>query len=240
MSRLWERWGAALGVVAIVLWVITFVVSAGSPDPTSDSNAKIVSWYASSSHRRSQIIGALVFIVGLLCLLAFLAVLRERLIAVEGPPGRLSTLVFGSGVASAIMWVLGGIFFTAPALTASSTSAVDVLPSTFRMLQNAGFLSWVVAAAIGSVMVWAASALVLRGALMPRWFGWFGILAGLLQLLGFFFFPLFVFWLWVLIASVLLTISAPAVAGAEGHRVGGASRPNSEFSGDSPSATENA
>jgi hypothetical protein len=154
---------------------------------------------------------------------------------VEGPPGRLSTLVFGSGVASAIMWVLGGILFTAPALTASSTSAVDVLPSTFRMLQNAGYLSWVVAAAIGSVMVWAVSALVLRGSVMPRWFGWFGILAGVLQLLGFFFFPLFVFWLWVLIASVLLTISAPAGAGAEGMRV--TPRPDSEVSGGSPSVT---
>jgi hypothetical protein len=237
VSRLWERWGAALGIVAIVLWVITFVMAGDSPDPTSDSNAKIVSWYASSSHQRNQIIGALVFIVGLLCLLAFLAVLRERLIVAEGPPGRLSTLVFGSGVASAIMWLLGGVFFTAPALTASSTSAVDVLPSTFRMLQNAGYLSWVTAAAIGSVMVWAASALVLRSAVMPRWFGWFGILAGVAQLFGFFFFPLFVFWLWVLIASVLLTISAPAGAGAESMRVRETPRPNSEVSRGSPSAT---
>jgi hypothetical protein len=233
VSRLWERWGAALGVVAIVLWVITFLLASGSPDPTSDSNEKIVSWYASSSHQRNQIIAALIFIAGLLCLLAFLAVLRERLIVAEGPPGRLSTLVFGAGVASAIMWVLGGIFFTAPALTASSSSAVDVLPSTFRMLQNAGYLSWVVAAAIGSVMVWAASALVLRGAVMPRWFGWFGILAGVLQLLGFFFFPLFVFWLWVLIASVLLTISTTASAGAGGTRVSVSADPESEGSGGS-------
>jgi hypothetical protein len=49
---------------------------------------------------------------------------------------------------------------------------------------------------------------------MPRWFGWFGILAGVVQLFGILFFPLFAFWLWVLIASVLLMISVPAGAGA--------------------------
>jgi hypothetical protein len=205
MARMWERWGSALGVAAIVCWVVTFVLAGSSPD-TSDANAKIVAWYASSSHQRNQIIAFLIFGVGLMCLFGFLAVLRARLSAVEGAPFRLSTLVFGAGVASAVFWALGGIMFSAPAFTAADTGATDVLPSTYRMIQNAGYITWVAAAAVGSVVVWAASALILRGAALPRWFGWFGILAGVLQLFGVFFIPLFVFWLWVLMASVLLTV----------------------------------
>jgi hypothetical protein len=138
-------------------------------------------------------------------------VLRARLSAIEGAPFRLSTLVFGAGVASAVMWALGGIMFSAPAFTAADTGATDVLPSTYRIIQNAGYLTWVAAAAIGSVTVWAASALILRGGVLPRWFGWFGMLAGVLQLLGFFFIPLFIFWLWVLIASLLLTVRGTEV-----------------------------
>ena len=102
--------------------------------------------------------------------------------------------------------------FSAPAFTASDTGATDVLPSTYRLIQNTGYITWVAAAAIGSVMVWAASALILRSTALPRWFGWFGVLAGVVQLLGVFFFPLFVFWLWVLIASALLTLRSSEVA----------------------------
>jgi hypothetical protein len=211
MSRIWERWGSALGVVAIACWVVTFALAGSSPD-TSDADAKIVAWYASSSHQQHQIIAFLIFGVGLMCLFGFLAVLRARLSAIEGAPFQLSTLVFGAGVASALMWALGGIMFTAPAFTASDTGATDVLPSTYRLIQNAGYITWVAAAAIGSVMVWAASALILRGTALPRWFGWFGVLAGFVQLLGIFFFPLFVFWLWVLIASALLTLRGSEVA----------------------------
>ena len=78
MSRMWERWGAALGTVAIVCWVVTFVLAGSSPN-TSDANAKIVAWYASSSHQRNPIIAFLIFGVGLMCLFGFLAVLDEAL-----------------------------------------------------------------------------------------------------------------------------------------------------------------
>jgi hypothetical protein len=201
--RLWERWGPALGILAIVLWVVAFILATDSPN-TSDSDAKIVSWYASSSHQNRQMIAFFVFLAGVLCLIGFLAALRERIITVEDSPTAMGQLAFGAGIASAVLWVVAIMCFVAPAFTAGDTGAKDVMPATFRTLNDLGYLAWVGATVIGALTVWATSAVVLRTAFLPRWFGWFGVLVGVIQLLAFFFIPAFVFWLWILVASGLM------------------------------------
>src|SRR5207249_4753880 len=55
-----------------------------------------------------------------------------------------------------------------------------------------------------SIVVWATSAVALRTGLLPRWFGWLGILVGILQLFAIFFIPAFIYWGWILVAAVLL------------------------------------
>jgi hypothetical protein len=59
---------------------------------------------------------------------------------------------------------------------------------------------------VAAVMVWATSAIALRAGVLPKWFAWLGILAGVLQLFAIFFLPAFIFWGWVLLASVLLFV----------------------------------
>ena len=210
MFRLWARWGTGLGVLGVVLWVIAFAVSGGSPS-SDDSNAKIVSWYASSSHQNSQFIGFFAFLAGVLCVVAFLAALRERLSQAEGAPGAISTLALGSGLVSVVLLVSGVIFFVAPAFVASDTGAAAVTPAAFRMLNDSGFAFWISGAIVGSVTVWATSALILRTSVLPRWFGWLGILCGIVQLFAFLFIPALVFWGWLLIASGLLAWKRGAV-----------------------------
>ena len=48
---------------------------------------------------------------------------------------------------------------------------------------------------------------------MPRWHAQFGIVAGVAQLFAVFFFPFFIWWAWIILASVLLVVRR-AVASA--------------------------
>jgi hypothetical protein len=84
------------------------------------------------------------------------------------------------------------------------------VPSTFRAMVDAGYLAWVSATVIGAVTVWATSAVAIRTAFLPRWFGWAGVVVGVLQLLAFLFIPAFAFFLWLLVAGVLLSMRSPA------------------------------
>jgi len=106
------------------------------------------------------------------------------------------------------------VLFVGPAFTASDTSAADVVPDTFRVLNDTGYLLWVSATAIGAITVWASSAIALRRGVFPRWFAWLGVLVGIVQLFAVFFFPILLGWAWILVASVLLTWRRPASAPA--------------------------
>lgn len=209
MFKFWERWGVAFGVVAVIAWAIAFVVANGSPD-TDSSNAKIVSWYASNSHQHSQFIGFFLFLAGTLCVIGFFAAVRERLAAVEHT--QMGVLAYGAGIASAVAAMLGIAMFTAPAFVASDTSAADVVPSTFRMLNDMGYQCWVIGATIGAIVVWATAAVAIRTGVLPRWFGWVSVVVGVIQLFAILFFPILLWWVWILVASALLTWRRDAIA----------------------------
>jgi hypothetical protein len=216
MFRAWERWGAGLGVLGIVLWVIAFAVAGGSPS-SSDSNAKIVSWYATSSHQNTQFFGFFAFVAGALCLIGFLTALRARLAQAEGGEGSLSTLAFAAGLVSVTFWVSGVVLLVAPGFLANDTGAATISPAVFRMFNDGGFAFWVAGAIIGAGTVWATSALALRTGVLPRWFGWLGILIGFVQLFALLFLPSLAFWLWLLIASALLAWKPPPAAPPSTH-----------------------
>jgi hypothetical protein len=208
---LWERRGAALGIVAIVLMAVSFVFAADGPD-NNDSDAKIASWYTSSSHQDTQILGFLGFTIGVLCLIGFLTLLRERTAAAETAPGSLGGLAYGAGFASAVLFVLALALFVVPAFVAVDSSPSDIVPSTYRMVYSMAVATWVAATMIAALTVAATSAAALRTGFLPRWFGRLGLVVGAVQLLGFFFIPGFAFWGWILIAAVLLLRRSPATA----------------------------
>ena len=208
MFRFWERWGTALGTLAVVIWAIAFVFGEESPD-TSDSDAQIASWFASNSHQNNQITGYFLFLAGTLCVIGFFAAVRERMAATGH--SEMGALAFGAGIASTVMSLVAITMFTAPAFLASDTRSTDVLPSTYRMLNDMGYNCWVAGATIGAIVVWATSAVALRTGLLPRWYGWLGILLGVVQLFAIFFFPILLWWLWILVTGALLTFRRTAV-----------------------------
>ena len=210
----WERWSPLAGVVAVVGMVIGFGLITSSPS-TNDSDDKITAYYASHSHQVKTLVSFFVFLAGLLILLVFFSALRARLVQAEGGLGRLGALAYGAGVASVVLWVGSIALFDGPGLTANDTSKFQLDPNTFRLVNDTAYEFWVAAVIVGAVAVWATSAVVLRTGLLPRWFGWLGILVGVIQLFAIVFVPVFVYWGWLLLASALLTLRSlrsPVVA----------------------------
>jgi hypothetical protein len=212
MKQLLDRWSPLTGPVAVACSLVGVLFALNQPQD-KDSDAKIVAYFGSHSHRVHGVIGFFVFLVGLLFLLAFLGALRERLLAAEGQPGRLSALAFGAGIASLPLWAVSMLLANAASFAANESSAFRLDPNTFRLLADTAYFAWVAAVVVSAVVVWATSAVALRTGVLPRWYGQIGIVAGVVQLFGFFFFPFFVWWLWIVTTSILL-IRRPGPAAA--------------------------
>jgi hypothetical protein len=203
MNQLWNRWAPLTGLLSVACTFVGVMFALDQPQD-KDSNGKITAYFANHSHQVHGVVGFFVFLAGILLLLAFLSALRDRLLVAEGQPGRLSALAFGAGIASLPLWAVSMLLANAASFAANESSAFRLDPNTFRMFADTAYFAWVAAVVVSSVVVWATSAVAIRTAALPRWYGRLGILAGFVQLFGFFFFPFFVWWLWIIVTSILL------------------------------------
>jgi hypothetical protein len=205
----WQRWGPLAGIVSTILFVVALFVTTNQDTGKPDS--EILAHFAKHSNQVRDLVSFFVFFAAVFFLLLFLASLRTRLLAAEGEPGPLTALAFGSGVAAAVQLIVSFAFFAGPGVTELDTDRFKLDPNTFRLLNNTGYGIFISGVMTASLLVWAASALAIRTGVLPRWFGWLGVLVGLLLLAAFAFIPVFLLWAWVLVASVLL-LWRPAVA----------------------------
>jgi MFS family permease len=213
MKQLWDRWAPLTGLLSVVCSFVGVMVALNQPQD-KDSDAKIGAYFANHSHRLHGVIAFFVFLAGILLLLPFLAVLRDRLVAAEGQHGRLSALVFGAGVASVPFWGVSMLLANAPNFAANETAKFRLDPNTFRLLADTAYYAWVAAVMISALVVWGTSSIALRTGVLPRWYARLGIVAGVVQLFGFFFFPFFVWWVWIVLTSVLLVSRRGVVTAA--------------------------
>lgn len=208
-----ERWSPLAGVLAVAGVVVAFVLTTSSPS-TTDSDAKIASYFGKHAHHSQAQIGFIVAVLGLMLLIWFFSQLRTRIAALEGASPRLAALAFGGGVASAVLWLSAFALFSGPGYAADDTSKFHLDPNTYRLLSDTAYALWFSAIMVGALVVWASSAAAFRTGLFPRWFAWIGIAAGIVQLFAFAFVPVFVYWGWIVIAAVLLwrrtAVSRPA------------------------------
>ena len=109
--------------------------------------------------------------------------------------------------------------FQSPGFVASDTSKFSLDPNTFRILNDLGYSIWVGGAIVSALLVWATSAIALRSALLPKWFAWLAVVAGILQLFAIFFIPIFIFWGWIVLVGLFLTFRRAAAAPVTPRRV---------------------
>jgi len=201
----WERWGPVSGLIFVVSFMalfFLFFVPADLLPP--DSNAEqIAAYYRGRGPAGFLAMYSLIGLAGV-ALLWFAGSIRTSLRRLEPAPGRLGAVAFGGGVASAILLLTGGAGLLAPfAAAINSTRVVDL--TLYSVLGSMAFLTINFALLGQAVQVVATSLVALRWGGLPAWFGWLGFLVAIALALNLlYFFGLFVWVAWVLLASVLL------------------------------------
>lgn len=204
-----DRHAPLAGVVAVACWVLSILLIMGVTD--EDKGPEILAQY--QAHDDRILGGGIIWLIGTALFVWFLGSLRVRLLAAEGPEGRLTAIAYAGGVGTAICLALlpGPDLAGALAkddLDASAASAMHHLISMF-------FLA---AEYLAPVLLAATALVALRArAVVPRWLAWVSLLVAFLLLVA----PIgwaaliFAFPIWVLLVAFFLW-TAPAGGEAQG------------------------
>lgn len=209
--RLWSSLG---GLVFVVLAVVGALLLFDGPSDSSP--AKMAAWYGSSSNRGHVNIGWILTELSLFSLIWFVAALRERVHAAEQASAEqgtfLSTIVLAGGTIYVAV-AMAGVALTDGIKTMSDDTYHHQVYS--GLIHAAGDASYVILAGSGIAMaslIFAVALAVFAYGLLPRWVGWFGVVAGIAAIFSLFFFTMLVWLLWVAVASLLLFRRSPSEA----------------------------
>jgi hypothetical protein len=203
-----------MGIVFVIGFVVLGALSGDSPDYKS-SDSDITTWYASHSHRVSDIAGIFVLAVSGAAFLWFLGHVRERLRSVEGEGGRAASIALASGTAMVTLLAVAGSLFSAVAFVVSQAPDTFMLdPDTFRLLSGFGYLTYVAAFMLGAPLAFAIGATAWRTRFLPRWLAAASFVAGVGGLASFTFITSLIYVLWILLLSGYLTFRDGSVQAA--------------------------
>ena len=200
-----DFWTPTAGILAAVTFIFGLAATADSPD-NSDSNAKIIAWYADHGHRIGIIIGAFILAFCGLFLLWFASGLRQRLRLAEGPEGRLANVALGGGVLLvALLWVGAAALAAIPAQQSFGGGPALSDADLGRFLPSVGFGSILLFGMFGAIaLIDATSIVIMRTGVLPRWLGWLGFVCGVVLLFGVVFLPVIALPIWLIAASIVL------------------------------------
>jgi hypothetical protein len=173
----YAKYGAATGIVFVVLLVIGFLIVTPTPP---DLDAPVDEWATYYTDDQDAIRAGLVLVgLSLFFLVWFLGSLASALRIAAGNP-RLPSIAFGGGI------LLTAALFVLLSLVAAAAYRPDeVSPELTRALNDVALMTGVPAIA-GLLALFGATALViLRATLLPAWLGWLSGLAAVAQLLTF-------------------------------------------------------
>ncbi len=219
-----ERWAASSGVLFAILSVVAGLLPGEPPDYNGSASA--IGSYLSDKHAEwtvSTLLSGLLLVLLLWFMASFAAMFREA------GQQRLSTVIFGSGVAIVTIAAI------ADAITYAAVQLNPVVdPGTVQALYGTAFFIylrffWVIAA-----LALATGLATLRSGALPQWYAvatFVGLVVFLIggvsiRMNGFFsptgaggFIGYPIFSLWILVSSILLmrklgADAAPAVSGA--------------------------
>jgi hypothetical protein len=201
-SQGWSKWAPLGGIAFIVLFVVGIILFT-TPD-VDNSPQQITSFYDDEGNRTQLIISGYLLVLSGVFFLWFLGSLRARLLEVEGGAGRLTSIMFSSGIvfvtmlmaaAACFMFVAGEITF--------ADAPVD--PEIARVLPDLGWSFLLIGGAFAAIaIIDAASVLILRTGLFPAWIAWLGFVAAVVLLIAFLVFPIAALLVWVGVVSLAL------------------------------------
>ena len=212
MAARLRAWSSLGGIGFTVLAVVGAILLYDGPSDSSP--AKMTAWYSSSGNRNHVNIGWVLAGLAFLCLIWFIAGVRERVAAAEQADGPgasfLTTLVTIGGTA----FVAAGICQIGIAGGIKTMSDDTYHHQVYSgVIHAAGDASYIILAGSGvalASMIFAIALAIFAYGLLPRWVGWFGVVAGIAAIFSLFFFTMLVWLLWLAVASVMLYVRAPS------------------------------
>ena len=209
-----RAWSSLGGIAFAVLAVVGAIFLYDGPQASSPK--KMTAWYASSGNRTHINIGWVLTGLALLCFIWFVAAVRERVAAAERAEAA------GSSFLSTVVTIGGTVFVAAGVCQIGIASGIKTMSDdTYHhqvysgVIHAAGDASYVILAGSGIAMaslIFAVALAVFAYGLLPRWVGWFGVVAGIAAIFSLFFFTMLVWLLWVAVASLLLFRRSPSEA----------------------------
>ena len=207
MADQWAKRAPWTGIVAIVMFVVAFIISGETPDFDA-STRDILDFY--NGDQTNQVIASILLLYGSILLVFFAAALRSALRGAEALS--LLVLIGGTLLASGLV-IFAGLNFTLADL-ANSDHLDRIAPGTLQSLNalNSDFF-FPVAAGLGTLML-ATALSSLRSKALPAWLAWPALVLGIAALTPVGFFAFLLFGVWTLVTSVVLWRSFAAATPA--------------------------
>jgi hypothetical protein len=200
MERDSREWLVPLltGLGFVVLLIVSFAI-AGQPEDADNPPSEVAQWY--QDNKDAAMIGAFIGTVAAVPLIFFGAYLRKVL----EPAGAMLSILPVIGVA-----IVGVGAAIDNMLLFAAAEAADTVPAeevhVIQAIWDNDFLPFFL-----GIMVfnWSVGIAVLRSAVLPKWMGWLAIVGGVIALAGpIGFIGAFVALIWVVIASIMLSMRA--------------------------------
>lgn len=176
MHDRYARYGAATGILFVILVIVAFLVQ--PKPPASDASPSEVLSYVVDHHNVLHAI-QLIFAGAMFLFIWFIGTLRSALGAAEGGQGRLAVTAYGGGLVSAAGLIVS--------LALSATGALHPAengPELTRALTDASAMVLAVSAPAVVVFFVANGLSILRSGYLPSWLGWLGFATALFNALG--------------------------------------------------------
>ena len=214
-SKLWERVGAATGLLFVALFLTAFGVEIKNFPESGAASAEEIAAFV-EEHRFRIGLATVTYALGWTAFLWFIGSLRAALSRAESSQ-RLAFVGFGGGLLTAGLFLAGTALQSEIIFADLATKDEVTLLSQWAIFDASGGF-FAITPFLRAVFVGAASLVAIRHGGLPRWLGWAGLLAAMANFVGGFDFlappggsftghpliDLFAFLAWVLLASGIL------------------------------------
>lgn len=198
------RWASATGLAFVLLFGVAATLYAGG---AGSSQPDVSAYYSDPGQWSHQIEGFAALTIASIALMVFVVTLCHTLVRQVW----WRDVALMSGTAGVVFLMLANMLWSATAFTVLIQHKYQVLATTHLLVEDAAFVGLVVAMAAAIPLVLIVSLSAVRQGAMPGWFGALGVASAVGQALSYWYFPLAIFLLWVVVASLLLAVRWRAI-----------------------------
>jgi hypothetical protein len=204
----WEQIGAAGGIVFVLLQLVSqALVQVGGAEPSFNAPAEEIVTFFENRNPQLFAAGGFISVIAVFALFWFLGILWAQLRRHEEDPAWMSLIAFGSGLVS-----VAAVFVDSGWALAVFRIDEGLDPQLARYLFDSGNFGFATFWVFLAVFLFTTGTEILRDGALPGWLGWFGLVTAIALLIarafwavsGAAFIPYVLFWLWLIITSIIL------------------------------------